>query len=126
MANLIRPPLCLPSSINFGYTTILETYSNVLSVWNGAGFVFHSTLTIQIQETSSEDTVPQYLYNASDIEVGMWLGLPNGNCYKITAISNVNAQGTSCEVDLQDVDLYNLLVDNTSTGNNFPPEGFTG
>ena len=80
MANLIKPPICLPASINFGSTTIVETYSNVISVWNGAGFVFRSTLTVLIQEQSSEDTVPPYYYDANDIEVGMWLGLPNGNC----------------------------------------------
>jgi hypothetical protein len=127
MASLILPPITLPASINFGSTTVVSTYNNISSPWNGSPFTFQCHLTINIQETSSYDSVPPLYYNASDIEVGMWLGLPNGNCYRINSISNIGGEfNTTCTVVLQDVDLYNLLVDNTSMGNNFPPEGFVG
>ena len=127
MASLIKPPITLPASINFGSTTVLSTYVNALSPWNGSPFTFECDLTIEIQETSSYDTTPPLYYTSTDIEVGMWLGLPNGNCYKILSISNIGGEfNTSCTVVLQDVDLYNLVVDNTSMGNNFPPEGFVG
>jgi hypothetical protein len=127
MASLIKPPITIPASINFGSTSVVSTYVNALSPWNGSPFTFECDLTIEIQETSSYDTTPPLYYTSTNIEVGMWLGLPNGNCYRINAISNIGGQfNTSCTVILQDVDLYNLVVDNTGMGNNFPPEGFVG
>jgi hypothetical protein len=126
MAQLITPPICIPASINFGSTTVNATYTNVASPWNGSPYTFNCTFSVLYQETSSYDSTPPLYYDANDIQVGMWFGLPNGNAYKICAISNINALATSCDITLQDVDLYNLIVDNTGMGNNFPPEGFTG
>ena len=126
MAQLITPPICIPASINFGSTTVASTYTNAVSPWNGSSFTFNCTFTVLIQETSSYDTNPILQYNANNLTADMWFGLPNGNSYKIQSITSVNTQGTSCVLVLKDVDLYNLVVDNTGNGNNFPPEGFIG
>jgi hypothetical protein len=56
----------------------------------------------------------------------MWFGLPNGYAYRIQSITSVNPAGTSCTIVIEDVDLYNLVTDNSGMGNNFPVEGFTG
>jgi hypothetical protein len=121
MAQLILPPLCVPARVRFGTTNTATTYSNPSSVWNGSSFSFTTTLDVYIQTNSSQDTTPTpYQYSGVDIEVGMWLGLPNGYCYKIVAISS--ATDTEVQCTIEDVDLYNLLIDNTQLGNNFPPE----
>ena len=126
MASLITPPICIPASINFGSTSTTSTYSNALSPWDGSPFIFTCTLTVLPQETSSYDTTPQLLYNASNLVAGMWFGLPNGYTYRIQSITSVNPAGTSCTLVIEDVDLYNLVTDNSGMGNNFPVEGFTG
>ena len=48
------------------------------------------------------------------------MGQPNGNTYQITSISSQTDTQVVCI--LQDTDLYCLLTDNTSAGNNFPLE----
>ena len=122
MANLILPPKNIVGNIDLGSVSVNATYSNPASVWDGYPFSFDITLTITPQTNSSEDTTPTpYEWNGNDISVGMWLGQINGNTYQIVAIASQNATTVVCTIE--DTDLYCLLVDNTSTGNNYPQEG---
>ena len=122
MANLILPPKNIVGNIDLGSVSVNATYSNIASVWDGFPFSFDITLTITPQTNSSEDTTPTpYEWNGNDISVGMWLGQPSGNTYQIVAITSQNATTVVCTIE--DTDLYCLLVDNTSTGNNYPSEG---
>ena len=121
MAQLILPPKNIVGSIDMGSTSVNSTYSNGSSVWNGSPFSFNATLTITPQTNSSEDTTPTpYQWDGNDISVGMWFGQPNGSIYKIVSISAQSSTSITCVIE--DVDLYVLLTDNTSTGNNFPAE----
>ena len=125
MAKLILPPLCVPAKVRFGTTTVVTAYNNPSSVWNGSGFQFSTTLDVTVQTTSSEDSTPTpYQYSGLDFSVGMWIGLPNGYAYEIISISSATETVVNCVIE--DVDLYNLVVDNQQQGDNFPPEDQQG
>jgi hypothetical protein len=121
MAQLILPPKNIVASFNGGSISVNSTYSNGSSVWNGAAFTFEGVITITPQTNSSEDTTPTpYQWDGNDVQVGMWIGQNNGSAYRIVSISSQSS--TSVTAIVEDVDLYNLLIDNTQTGNNFPLE----
>jgi len=121
MAQLILPPKNIVAAFNSGTVTVNSTYSNGSSVWDGAPFRFEAVLTITPQLNSSQDTTPTpYQWDGNDISIGMWIGQNNGSAYRIVSISAQSS--TSITAVVEDVDLYNLLIDNTQTGNNFPLE----
>ena len=118
MAQLILPPLSIVAELRPGSVpSIVATYSNPLSPWDGAVTKYGIILDITPQLTSSYDTTPPLEYNGLNVEVGMWFGLSaNGYTYKITDIISATAYEVVCVVE--DVDLFNLLIDNTQQGNN--------
>ena len=118
MAQLILPPLTIIATLSPGSVpSIVATYSNPLSPWDGSTTKYGIILDITPQYTSSYDTTPPLEYNGLDIEVGMWFGVSStGYTYKITSIVSATPYQVECVVE--DVDLYNLLIDNTQTGNN--------
>jgi len=136
MAQLILPPLSIPSAVRQGSITVNTVYSNIASIWNGSAIKFNATIDITavggvaygfgaVQVNSSQDTTPvMFEYNGLNVEVGMWIGLPNGMTYKIVQIISQTANVVECV--LEDVDLYCLLVDNTGQGNNIPVDGENG
>ena len=125
MAQLILPPLSIVAAVRNGSTTVNTTYSNPSSVWNGSAYKYTTILDLTIQTNSSEDTTPTaYQYSGLDVQVGMWIGLPNGYSYKITSIAAATETQLNCVIE--DTDLFNLLIDNTQQGDNFPPESQNG
>lgn len=125
MAQLILPPLSIVAAVRNGSTTVNTTYSNPLSTWNGSAFKYNTILDLIVQTNSSEDTTPTaYQYSGLDVQVGMWIGLTNGYIYKITSIASATETQVNCVIE--DADLYNLLIDNTQQGDNFPPESQNG
>ena len=125
MAQLILPPLSIVAEVRNDSISINAYYTNPASVWDGYPYKFGVILDITTVTNSSQDTSPvPFEYNGVDINVGMWLGLPNGTAYKITSIASKTASVVECVIE--DVDLYNLLIDNTQQGNNTPIAQFNG
>ena len=128
MARLIPPPILIPSYVGSNITAS-AFYNNPASAFNTAPFQWLVTLVLQtpvtaqitVQGTSYEDSVPvPYFYNAFNVEVGMWIGQPSGFAYRIMQIYYVAPDGLSLDVIIEDVDLLNLVTDNSGLGNNQP------
>jgi hypothetical protein len=123
---LINPPKTILASVDFGSTTVSRTYNNPSSIWNGYPYEFTVDITIIPQFTSDDLSTPDaYQYNAYNVSVGDWLGQQNGLCYLVTEIVSVSSS-TSMQVVIQDVDLYNLLLDPNGVGSNYPQETVYG
>ena len=115
MAYLQRPPKTIVSKVNFGSTVYLgPTYNNASSYWNGSTYIYQVTLSIDPQTTGDEYSSPDpFQYNGYNVEVGDWLGQPNGLCYLITDIISVTTSSLVCVI--QDVDLYNIQINLSNT-----------
>ena len=135
------PTQFLVSTIQFGTIATVQTVNDVNSPFNGFPKTFRADLYVEVQPHSDPTTREPYMYNALDIEVGDWYGLPTGKAYKIiniivndpedvanydpdqpTAILGIN----NVTVELEDVDLYILKSDTTQMGANYPDENQAG
>ena len=125
MATLLNAPICLPTLVT-GDITVVQTYSNPTSVWNGSPIKFSVDVISRAQGNSDEGAAPNYIYTLNDISIGMWLGQPNGAAYQITQVTSISGDGLSGTIIIEDVDLYNLVLDNTGLGNNSPIENVFG
>ena len=123
---LISPPLTVIAKVNFGTTQIDSVYSNPYSQYDGYPRAFTVQLTVTPQLTSSYVNSELIQYDARSFTAGMWIGFPGGFTYKIQSITSISPDGITVTLVLEDKDLFNLLVDNTSSGNNFPPEDIEG
>ena len=121
MAQIPELPITMIASVRPGSVIVSNLYENISSVWDNYPSSFYCILDIIPTPTSQE---PNFNINGNDLKVGMWILQPNGNAYMITEISA--SSDFEATVTLKDIDLYNLVSDYTSTGNNYPVEGING
>ena len=126
MSSLINSPLTVVAKVSFGTTTVSTTYSNPGNPHNGAAQTFLTTLKVTPQLTSSYSGSNLIQYDGRNFAVGMWVGFPGGFTYRIKQINSVNPTGTVITLILEDKDLLNLIVDNSTLSNNHPPEEING
>jgi hypothetical protein len=117
--SLIFPPKLLSGYIVFGTIIETETYSDSTSPYFGFPYRWNITLNTFPQQHSNPNTPTPYIYNANDIEVGMWIGFINGFTYKIISI-NPGSDGEQIDLVIEDTDLLNLVTSPDQTGNNAP------
>ncbi len=122
MANIPILPVTIVAKVVGGSVTTNSYYTNASSLYNGYPYTYDVTLELVPVLNSDDRTLPNsYTYDANNIEVGMWVGQPNGLAYEIIAINGVTS-GSLIDVTIKDVDLFNLLSDTTFSGNNAPLE----
>jgi hypothetical protein len=117
--SLIFPPKLLSGYIVFGTIIETESYSDSTSPYFGFPYRWGITLNIFPQQHSNPNTPTPYIYNANDIEVGMWIGFINGFTYKIISI-DPGSDGEQIDLVIEDTDLLNLVTSPDQTGNNAP------
>ena len=121
MAQIPLLPITMVASVRAGSVVVDTYYDNPSSIWNNYPYSFSCILDIIATPNSQE---PNFLFDANDLEEGMWLLQQNGNAFLITSITVNN--NLEASVILKDIDLYNLLSDYTVSGNNYPAEGING
>ena len=121
MAQIPLLPITMIASVRPGSVVVDSYYNNPSSIWDNYPYSFNCILDIIATPTSQE---PNFIFDANDLEAGMWLLQPNGNAFLITSI--VVNNNLEAAVTIKDVDLYNLLSDYTVSGNNYPSEGING
>jgi len=125
MANLTNPSLTLVSVIDPFSVSVVGTYSNPVSIYNGFAYDFQVTISITAQLTSDPNSSPTaFEYNGFNVNVGDWVGQQSGFCYQIISISSVSSTSITCVI--RDIDLMNLLLDPSQSGNNYPLENVYG
>lgn len=117
--SLIFPPKLLSGYIVFGTIIETESYSDSTSPYFGFPYRWNITLNTFPQQHSNPNTPTPYIYNANDIEVGMWIGFINGFTYKIISI-DPGSDGEQIDLVIEDTDLLNLVTSPDQTGNNAP------
>jgi len=117
--SLIFPPKLLSGYIVFGTIDENSSYSDASSPYFGFPYRWSITLNIFPQQHSNPNTPTPYIYNANDIEVGMWIGFINGFSYKIISIAP-GSNGEQIDLVVEDTDLLNLVTSPDQTGNNAP------
>ena len=117
--SLIFPPKLLSGYIIFGSIVETDLYSDPASPYYGFPYRWSVTLNTFPQQHSNPNTTTPYIYNAKDIEVGMWIGLINGFTYKIISI-DPGSDGEQIDLVIEDTDLLNLVTSPDQTGNNAP------
>lgn len=122
MANIPILPVTIVGKIVGGSVTTNSYYTNASSLYNGYPYTYNVTLEL-VPVLNSDDRISPspYTYDANNVQVGMWVGQPNGLMYEIIAINAVTS-GSLIDVTIKDVDLFNLLSDTTFSGNNAPLE----
>lgn len=117
------PPLAvvLSGTIQQYSTNPTRYYDNINSTYNGFPYEFSCILTI-----SPLPNVDQGVSGASQLDVylvksGMWLMQASGFSYLIVNITP-SSDGSTIQVTLRDVDMYNALSDQSQSGNNYPVE----
>mgnify|MGYP000382972028 FL=1 len=83
MAQLILPPKLLTFKVKSGTTTVLTTYSNPSSIYDGYPLQFQVDLYVDVQYHSSDATPTPFIYDANDVVPGDWLGQPSNKTYRI-------------------------------------------
>ena len=125
MANLLTAPICLPTLVT-GNIVVVETYTNPTSIWDGSPIRYRVDIECVQQGNSDEGAAPNYIYTLNDVRLDMWLGQPNGAAFQIKQFISISGDGLSGTIVIEDVDLYNLVLDNTGLGNNSPIENLYG
>ena len=74
MARLLNAPICVPTVILSGQVTVVATYDNPSSIWNGYPTKY-SVDVVAVAQTNSDENVPNQQYTLADIYVGMWFGM---------------------------------------------------
>lgn len=122
MANIPNLPVTIVGKVLGGSVSTNTYYTNASSLYNGYPYTYDVTLELVPVLNSDDRITPNaYTYDANHIQVGMWVGQPNGLMYQIIAINSVTS-GSLIDVTIKDVDLFNLLSDTTFSGNNTPVE----
>jgi hypothetical protein len=122
MANISNLPVTIVGKVLGGSVSTNTYYTNASSLYNGYSYTYDVTLELVPVLNSDDRITPNaYTYDANHIQVGMWVGQPNGLMYQIIAINSVTS-GSLIDVTIKDVDLFNLLSDTTFSGNNAPVE----
>ena len=122
MAYIPKLPVTIVGKIVGGSVSVNTTYNNVSSLYNGYPYTYNVTLELVPVLNSDDRITPDpYTYDTNQIEVGMWVGQPNGLMYQITAINGITSTSL-IDVTIKDVDLFNTLSDTTFAGSNAPLE----
>lgn len=122
MANIPHLPVTIVGKVVGGSVTTNTYYTNASSLYNGYPYTYNVTLELVPVLNSDDRITPNaYTYDTNHLEVGMWLGQPNGLMYEIIAISTPTS-GSLIDVTIKDADLFNILSDTTFSGNNAPLE----
>jgi hypothetical protein len=122
MANIPNLPVTIVGKVLGGSVSTNTYYTNASSLYDGYPYTYDVTLELVPVLNSDDRITPNaYTYDANHIQVGMWVGQPNGLMYQIIAINSVTS-GSLIDVTIKDVDLFNLLSDTTFSGNNAPVE----
>lgn len=121
MAQLILPPKLLTFKVKSGSTTVVNTYSNPSSIYDGFPLQFQVDLYVDVQYHSSDLTPSAFIYDANDIVPGDWLGQPSNKTYRIVSIVSVTNSNELTAI-IEDEDLYVLLNDISGAGFNYPDE----
>lgn len=122
MAYIPHLPVTIVGKVVGGSVITNTYYTNPSSLYDGYPYTYNVTLELVPVLNSDDRITPNaYTYDTNHIEVGMWLGQPNGLMYEIIAVSTPTS-GSLIDVTIKDVDLFNLLSDTTFSGNNAPLE----
>lgn len=135
------PTQFLVSTIKFATISVMQTVQDPVSPFFGLTKTYRADFAIQTQTHSDPTTSTPYVYDALDINIGDWLGQPSGKVYKIIdIIVNDPADETNYDPDqpiaildtnnitleIEDIDLYILKSDVSSSGSNAPDEEQAG
>lgn len=122
MANIPFLPVTIVAKVVGGSVSTNSFYTNPSSLYDGYPYTYNLTLELVPVLNSDDRILPNaYTYDANNIQVGMWIGQPNGLAYEIISINTVTS-GSLVDVTVKDVDLFNILSDTTFSGNNAPLE----
>ncbi len=84
MAQIPLLPITMVASVRAGSVVVDTYYDNPSSIWNNYPYSFSCILDIIATPNSQE---PNFLFDANDLEEGMWLLQQNGNAFLITSIT---------------------------------------
>lgn len=121
----LLPGMFLPIDIfNIASTDVWLDFGDNASEWNFYPYRWNLEIQVTDQAHSSNATQTPYLYNGMDIAVDQWLVDGTGRCYKIIRVADVSPNYLTIEVE--DVNQFNTINDNTSTGSGGPAAFYGG
>jgi hypothetical protein len=135
------PTQFLVSTIKFATTSVTQYVTDPTSPFVGFPKAYRADFDVQVQTHSDPTTNTPYQYDAFDINIGDWLGQNSGKAYKIIDIivndpadvanydpgqPDAILDQTNITLEIEDVDLYILKSDTSSSGSNSPEEDQAG
>lgn len=113
------PPKTLKGRVSVGSS--VSTITDTSSSWYGNPISWNLTLSVQPTNTSYAGPRNDFTYDGRDVKVGDWVADTTGLTLQLTSI--ISSSSTTVVAVGEDVGLYNVYNDNSSTGNGCISEG---